>query len=314
MKTAIVKRAILPLLCLIVASCSAAPPRALPDASPKAAARDAEPAAQVTKPPAPPPPLAKPVRTQLTLDGVPRQGGIVLARVPTGTSSLRLDGNELPITDDGYVLLGFNRDAAPDAMLSWTVNDMEQTRSLSVVPGTWRLERVNLSLPRGRKATERRASELAQIRAARTQSHQSDGWRQDFIWPVDYRNIPGGRLSGFFGAQRIYRGTPGGYHTGLDIAAPTGTPFVAPADGVVTLATAQPFSREGYLLMVDHGMGLNSAFVHCSQIVVKAGDRIKQGQMIGRVGATGSATGAHLHWSMMWNASRVDPLLMLPDN
>ena len=132
----------------------------------------------------------------------------------------------------------------------------------------------------------------------------SDGWRQRFIWPVM------GRLSGRFGSQRIYNGTPGAYHSGLDIATgASGTPFVAPADGVVILAAASPFTLEGRLLMIDHGMGLNSAFLHCSALAVQVGDRVRQGQYIGRIGMTGRATGPHLHWSIKWREARLDPLL-----
>ena len=113
-----------------------------------------------------------------------------------------------------------------------------------------------------------------------------------------------------FGSQRIYNGTPGSYHSGTDIATgASGTPFAAPADGVVILAADSPFTLEGNLLMLDHGMGLNSAFLHCSQILVKEGDRVKQGQVIGRIGATGRATGPHLHWSIKWRDSRLDPIL-----
>jgi murein DD-endopeptidase MepM/ murein hydrolase activator NlpD len=98
----------------------------------------------------------------------------------------------------------------------------------------------------------------------------------------------------------------------MDIAAPNGTYFVAPADGVVTLAATDAFTLEGHLLMIDHGMGLNSAFLHCSELLVKEGDHVKQGQVIGRVGATGRASGPHLHWGMKWNNARVDPKLLIP--
>ena len=98
----------------------------------------------------------------------------------------------------------------------------------------------------------------------------------------------------------------------MDIAAPDGTPFVAPADGVVILAAQSPFTLEGNLLMIDHGKGLNSAFLHCSELLVQTGDVVKQGQIIGRVGSTGRATGPHLHWGLKWNKARVDPKLLLP--
>ena len=150
----------------------------------------------------------------------------------------------------------------------------------------------------------RRADELARIAAARQIGADSEGWRQRFIWPAR------GRLSGLFGSQRVYQGGAGAYHSGMDIATGTsGTLFVAPADGVVILAAATPFTIEGNLLMIDHGMGLNSAFLHCSQILVKEGDVVRQGQVIGRIGMTGRATGPHLHWSIKWRDARLDPLL-----
>ena len=98
----------------------------------------------------------------------------------------------------------------------------------------------------------------------------------------------------------------------MDIAAATGTPFVAPADGIVVLAAAQDFTLEGRLLMIDHGMGLNSAFLHCSELLVNEGDYVKKGQVIGKVGMTGRASGPHLHWGMKWNNARVDPKLLIP--
>jgi murein DD-endopeptidase MepM/ murein hydrolase activator NlpD len=100
----------------------------------------------------------------------------------------------------------------------------------------------------------------------------------------------------------------------MDIAAAQGQDFVAPADGVVTLAANDAFTLEGHLLMIDHGMGLNSAFLHASELLVKEGDLVRQGQVIGRVGATGRASGPHLHWGMKWNSARIDPKLLLPPN
>ena len=149
----------------------------------------------------------------------------------------------------------------------------------------------------------RRRPELDAIWNAREKRTGAGGWSQQFIWPVT------GRISGRFGSQRIYRGEPGSYHSGIDISTGTsGTPYVAPADGVVVLA-ADDFSLEGKLLIIDHGQGLNSAFLHSSELLVKEGDRVKQGQVIGRIGASGRATGPHLHWSLKWFNARLDPLL-----
>ncbi len=239
------------------------------------------------------------------------QGGIVLGQAPDGTKSVTLNGAAVPLGDENFFLIGFDRDAENSASLVATLaNSKTVERYLPVRPGNWKIEHVNAN-PTGGAATTaefnaRRGPELAQINASRTIKSDSMGWRQDFIWPLK------GRISGVFGSQRIYNGSPGSYHSGLDIAMPTGTTYVAPADGVVVLAASQPFTLEGFLLIIDHGMGLSSAFLHSSELLVKKGDVVKQGQAIGKVGATGRASGPHLHWGMKWNAARTDPLLRLP--
>ena len=256
-------------------------------------------------------PPANAVRTDFWLRNNAVQGGIVLGQVPTGAASLSLNGTPVPLENDGYFLIGFDRDAENSASLVATLaNGKTVERYLPVRPGNWKIEHVKAN-PTGGAATTaefnaRRGPELAQINAARTIKSNSQGWRQDFIWPLK------GRISGVFGSQRIYNGSPGSYHSGLDIAMPTGTTYVAPADGVVVLAAKQPFTLEGYLLIVDHGMGLSSAFLHSSELLVAKGDVVKQGQAIGKVGATGRTSGPHLHWGMKWNAARTDPLLRVP--
>jgi murein DD-endopeptidase MepM/ murein hydrolase activator NlpD len=246
----------------------------------------------------------------LTLDGVARQGGLLHGRVPAGTRALTLDGVPVAFDAGGNFIIAFDRDAPAKAALIVTLRSgATQSRSLDVAPGNWRIEQVNASITGSVSTAEfqkLRAGELERINAARARHETSDGWRQQFIWPVK------ARISGVFGSQRIYRGTPGSYHSGLDLAGGAGTVYVAPADGVVILAADQPFTLEGNLLMIDHGMGLNSAFLHNSRLLVKEGDVVKQGQPIGVIGATGRATGPHLHWSMKWNTARIDPLPLLP--
>lgn len=236
------------------------------------------------------------------------QGGVMIGDAPTGTRSLSFEGNAIPVDADGKFIIAFNRDAAATAQLVATLEDGQQVRQFfNIKPRKWKIEHVAINR-RGRTASaafkKRRAPELAQINAARRAQNDSAGWKQTFIWPVK------GRISGMFGNQRVYNGSPGSYHSGMDIAAPKGTHYVAPADGVVTLAVAHPFSLEGNLLMIDHGMGLNSAFLHSTKILVKEGQLVKRGQPIGTVGSTGSATGPHLHWSMKWNKARIDPILL----
>jgi murein DD-endopeptidase MepM/ murein hydrolase activator NlpD len=259
-------------------------------------------------------PAAVAAAPHVTLDGEPAQGGLVRGTAPAGTISMTLDGEIVPLAPDGRFLLGFDRDAGPRAQLDLRNADgTDTTRMLTVAPRSWRIEHVGLARRRGGPTPEYRrlrAAERARIDAARSERVASDGWRQRFTWPAR------GRISGHFGSQRIYRGgVAAAYHSGTDIAAGAGAPVVAPADGVVTLAPPPAFSLEGNLVIVNHGMGLNSAFLHLSRVVVHTGQVVRQGQAIGFVGATGRATGPHLHWSVMWNDARVDPeRLMAPDS
>lgn len=245
---------------------------------------------------------------ELTLAGELTQGGWIRGKAPPGTQSLTLNGADLALAEEGSFFAAFDRDAGPSSRLVAKLEDGSAvSRDLAIAPRSWKIEHVNVAR-RSSGPTEAfmriRRPELAQINAARAKVTGAQGWQQDFIWPVR------GRISGRFGSQRIYRGEPGSYHSGIDITTGTsGTPFAAPADGVVILAASHPFTLEGNLLMIDHGMGLNSAFLHCSELLVKEGDAVKQGQVIGRIGSSGRATGPHLHWGLKWNSARLDPLL-----
>lgn len=235
-----------------------------------------------------------------------RQGQLLRGRIDQPDATLTLDDNPVPVAADGQFLIAFDRDApAEQRLVAIGRTGLRQEQRIAVAPGQWRIEHINARMTGGAATTEefrrRRAGELAQIAAARATPVESEGWRQSFIWPVQ------GRISGLFGSQRVYQGQPGSYHSGVDVAPGAGVPFVAPADGVVTLAAAAPFTLEGLLLIVDHGMGLSSAFLHNSRLDVAVGDRVVQGQRLGRVGATGRATGPHLHWAMKWRDTRIDP-------
>jgi hypothetical protein len=257
---------------------------------------------------APVAPAAEPAELRMQFAGELTQGGWLRGTLPAGARSIALNGQPLGVAADGTWFAAFDRDAAPQAVLRVAFsNGRLGEQRITVSPRAWQIENVNIARSPG-GPTEAfmalRRPELARIDAARHLVTDAQGWRQHFIYPVK------ARISGRFGSQRIYRGEPGAYHSGLDLATGTsGTPFVAPADGVVILAADKPFTLEGNLLMLDHGMGLNSAFLHCSQILVREGEHVRQGQVIGRIGMTGRATGPHLHWSIKWNDARLDPLL-----
>jgi murein DD-endopeptidase MepM/ murein hydrolase activator NlpD len=234
---------------------------------------------------------------------------MLIGTAPTGTAALAFDGQPIPVAPDGRFVIAFDRDAPPVATLVATLADGAVLRdTLQVAPRAWNISRL-ASLPKypvpPARFAQLRPAELAQIAAARARPSEATGWRQPFLWPTT------GRISTLFGSQRIYRnGEAGSYHSGIDIARPTGTVVRAPADGAVVLAADHPFTLEGNLLMIDHGMGLGSAFLHLSRIDVVLGQQVRRGQPIGAVGATGRATGPHLHWSLRWRDARIDPLLV----
>jgi murein DD-endopeptidase MepM/ murein hydrolase activator NlpD len=258
--------------------------------------------------PAPIPPAALPATFDFHFQGSQTQGGLLIGTAPPGAVMVLLDGKPVELASDGRFLIGFGRDAAPEALVEARLADGESLREpLRIAPRAWDIQSLP-ALPRGTTPTpeflRRRAAEMARINAARAIHTDSQGWRQPFLWPVT------GPISGVFGSQRIYAGEPGAPHGGVDIARPAGAPIVAPADGVVILAAEAPFTLEGNLLMIDHGMGLSSAFLHLSRIDVREGEHVTRGQRIGAIGATGRATGPHLHWGMKWRDARVDPQLL----
>ncbi len=254
------------------------------------------------------PPSNTALQSTFRWTGTLSQGGLIHGTAPAGARTVTLNGKPITLAPDGRFVAGFDRDAGPQTSLTATLADGRTfTQSLTIAPRAWRIERLD-TLPKFPAPdpvfAKLRPPELAQIVAARARTTDAQGWRQAFAWPAT------GRISGLFGSQRVYKGEPGSYHSGTDVAIPTGTIVTAPADGVVILAADHPFTLEGNLLMLDHGMGLNSAFLHLSRIDVKPGDHVRQGQPIGASGMTGRATGPHLHWALRWNDAKLDPMLV----
>ena len=238
------------------------------------------------------------------LNRAPEQGGLSLGWAP-GATRVVVNGQDVAIASDGRFLVGFGRDYGLTTEIVASLADGRTvSERLPVARRDWEIEYLP-TVPRfprpDAEFQARRPAELAQINTARQMTITSEGWRQLFIWPAK------GRISGHFGSQRVYAGEAGAPHSGVDVAGLVGAPVIAPADGVVTLAAAAPFTLEGNLLIVNHGMGLDSAFLHLSKIYVKKGDLIRQGQLIGAIGMTGRASGPHLHWGMKWKDERIDP-------
>jgi len=236
------------------------------------------------------------------------QGALVIGKVPAG-STVRYAGRDLRVSAYGSVVFGIGRDEKGPLQVQVRRQDGgSETAAIAVTPRDWPLERVNGVPPKTVNPPPAIAERIAREQARVTEARQRDDDRTDFTqtfqWPLQ------GRISGRFGNARIYNGQPGAGHSGMDIAAPTGTPVKAPAAGIVTFADPDLYLTGGTLVL-DHGFGISSNFLHLSRIDVKVGERIAQGQVIAAVGATGRATGPHLHWGMNWFDTRIDPLLVL---
>ena len=277
-------------LALALAACAALP------------VAEAQHAAQAPAPAAP----AADART--VFPATVQQGALVIGKVAAG-STVRYGARTLRVTPYGTVAFGVGREqSVPVEVEVLGADGRSQRVSIAVTPRDWPIEQIQGVPPKTvnppPEIAERIRREQALVTAARDRDDERADFAQAFVWPVQ------GRISGRFGNQRVYNGQPGSAHSGMDIAAASGTPVLAPAAGVVTFAAPDLYLTGGTLLL-DHGHGVSSNFLHLSRIDAKVGDRIAQGQVLGAVGATGRATGPHLHWGMNWFDVRIDPLLVL---
>jgi biotin carboxyl carrier protein len=236
-----------------------------------------------------------------------QQGAMVLGKVPPG-SVVAYAGRTLRTTGYGTVVFGVGRDATGPLVV--TVDPPAGRREvvrIAVTARDWPVQRVDGVPPRTvdppPAIAERIRREQARVAEARLRDDPRTDFAQRFVVPVE------GRISGRFGRARVYNGKPGSPHSGMDIAAPSGTPVKAPAAGIVTFADPDLYLTGG-TLVIDHGHGISSNFLHLSRIDVRVGDRVEQGQVVAAVGSTGRSTGPHLHWGMNWFDVRIDPQLV----
>jgi Peptidase family M23 len=246
--------------------------------------------------------------TELQLTGELVQGGVVRGRVAP-ESAVSLNGRALRVTPDGWFVIGFGRDALPSAELSVRAPGGEARRHLlQIAPRTYPVQRIDGLPPRQVVPSDadlvRIRADAALLDAARGRDTLARGFTEQMAWPAI------GPISGVFGSQRILNGQPRTPHRGVDIAAPRGSPVGAMASGVVSLAETGMYFTGG-TVMLDHGHGLHSIYVHLDQVRVTVGQQLRRGQTLGTVGASGRATGPHLHWGVYWFDQAVDPALLV---
>jgi murein DD-endopeptidase MepM/ murein hydrolase activator NlpD len=237
-----------------------------------------------------------------------QQGQLVVGHAPRNVT-IEYAGRKLHVGDDGVFVFGLDRDAPEKALLSVTeANGNTSERGFAVAKREYHIERVE-GLPQKTVTPDpETAARIEREQARVAQARLRDDAREDFLHGFALP-VADARISGVYGSQRIDNGVAKSPHMGLDLAVPEGTPIHAPAAGIVTFAEPDLVLTGGTVL-IDHGFGLSSSFLHMSRLDVKVGDTIKRGQVIGAAGMTGRATGPHVHWGFNWFDVRLDPALL----
>ncbi|MGV6850570.1 MAG: M23 family metallopeptidase [bacterium] len=249
------------------------------------------------------------VYAQNNCNAINSQSGALLVFNSSSGTTITFQGKQINTNKQGKFLIGFGRDEHGDFTIERQNKQKHECTIIHVNARKYKTEVVEgvpqktVSPPA--ELLSRIRKEGQQIRKARSHMDNRNDFSDGFIWPTH------GRISGVYGSQRIYNGVPKRPHYGLDIAVPIGTPVHAPAGGIITLAEPDLFYSGGTIIL-DHGLGLSSTFLHLSDVSVKPGDIIKQGDIIGKVGMTGRATGPHLDWRMNLGKKRLDTQLLLP--
>ncbi|MDQ8030202.1 MAG: M23 family metallopeptidase [Brevundimonas sp.] len=248
--------------------------------------------------------------TDLELTGRFVQGGHAIGRTRP-RALIFVDGEALSAASaEGWFIVGFDRDAPGSVQIEARSSGRTASRTLDIATGAFPSTRVN-GLPPSTVAPTDPAL-LARIQeevAIKTEAFASridaDGFKDGFVWPLETY-----RVTSRWGSQRVLNGTPARPHYGIDLAAPQGSAIRAPAPGRVTLARPG-MHFEGGLVLIDHGQGLITAYLHQSRIEVRQGQDVLRGDLIGRVGMTGRATGPHLCWRGKWRDRNIDPSLLV---
>ena len=241
------------------------------------------------------------------LSGQAIEGGLIIARTDP-SNQVTLAGDVVRVAKNGVFVIGFHRDSdTPETLAITTLDGNTIKTTLSPEQRDYKIQRIDglksaMVTPPAPVLARIKADGEAVRAARKIDTPLGDFW-QGFDWPAH------GRISGVYGSQRILNGQPRQPHYGIDIASPLGTPVYAPADGRITLVNDLYFS--GWTIVMAHGLGVNSSFLHLDKTMVKLGAFVKRGAVIGTIGATGRATGPHLDWRIDWQGRRIDPGLLV---
>ncbi len=235
-----------------------------------------------------------------------KQGHLIFGKAEN-VNEITLDNNSIPFDKSGNFVFGFDRDDSSEHLLILKFESKTIVKKITPGKEQYKIQRINGMKKKYVEAPKKELKRIKKEREISREARKKIGDVKDALFLSGFiRPIKGGRVSSVFGSQRILNGVPKSFHNGIDIAVPRGTPVKAMADGVVALA-ADNFYYSGNYILLDHGLGLNSFYLHLSKKFVKAGQVVKKGQIIGEVGTTGRSTGPHLHWGVQWFNKRVNP-------
>jgi murein DD-endopeptidase MepM/ murein hydrolase activator NlpD len=246
--------------------------------------------------------------TEVRLDHSLMPGDVMIGKAPVG-STVRIDDREVRQSEDGLFVFGAGRDAKGSILVVVDAPDGSRTtREVEIIKRDYAVQRIDGLAPRtvepNPEDQKRIEADWVVLSRAKDVDSAEPGFKDKAVWPVT------GPISGVFGSQRILNGKPKSPHRGVDVAAPTGTPVTAMLGGLVAVADNDMYYTGG-TVMIDHGHGLTSLYAHLSEISVEVGQRLEQGEGLGRIGATGRVTGPHLHLSLYWFDTALDPALLL---
>tara|TARA_Y100000739_G_scaffold80023_1_gene67998 strand:- start:218 stop:1117 length:900 start_codon:yes stop_codon:yes gene_type:complete len=236
------------------------------------------------------------------ISGYPVEGNLIVART-NPSNKIKINNEFLEIDESGIFVFGFHRDEENPIKLVIINNENEQFKtSIKPIKRVYKIQRIDglkkSMVTPPEDTISRIKSDRKKVNKARKVKLEMGDFIQGFDWPLK------GLITGVYGSQRILNDIPKSPHFGIDISVPIGTSVKAPASGIITLTEDLYYS--GYTVILNHGLNINSTFLHLSEINVNVGDRIGRGDLIGHSGDTGRSTGPHLDWRIDWNGKRLD--------
>jgi len=239
----------------------------------------------------------------LTINGSFIQGGLLFGKTKPNYKVF-FNESEIFVNNEGDFLLGIGRDGKIKNVIIVDSGDMVEKYDIYIVNRNYRIQKID-GLPKNKVTPNQEELKRIKKESKLISKHKNFFldkalYKNGFIWPLD------GKITGEYGNQRVLNGKPRRPHLGLDIAAPLGTKIIAPSDAIVSFTFEDTFFN-GKMIILNHGLGLNSIYSHLNKIYVKKGDKVKKGDLLAEVGSTGRSTGPHLDWRINVFNTAIDP-------